>query len=106
MLVQFECKRNIDKNKIEKWEGIIPRITNYGTHCEIRIEARSGIMAVFGKVSRGGFVCLPDHGVGCHIANLNDKYWNIESLLEVLDEVDAITVAEALFALHKILRLY
>jgi len=106
MIVQFECNRKINKDKTEKWTGIIPRITDYGTHFEIRIEARSGIMALFGRASRGGFICLPDHGVGCHIANLNDKYWNIENLLEILDEVEALTVAEALYSLHKVIKLY
>jgi len=106
MLLKFKCKRKIDKNKFENWEGIIPIVINYGTHFEIIIKSKSSIKALFGKTSRGAFICLPDHGIGCNIANLNDKYWNIESLLKVLDEVEALTVAEALFALRKNIQLY
>lgn len=102
MLIKFECKRE-QNNKIERWTGIIPRITNHGNYYEIRIEAHSGIMVIFGKISSGGFACMPDHGVGCHIANLNDRYWNEESLIEVLGEVDGITVAMALYTLRNVI---
>lgn len=98
MLISFKCKRKT-ADGIERWEGIIPRITNHGSHFEFRIESRSGIMTIFGKTSRGGFACMPDFGVGCHIVDLKDKFWNTEKLTAVLGEVDGITVAEALYAL-------
>jgi hypothetical protein len=104
LLITFECARK-NGNKIERWTGIIPRITDHGNHYEIRIESRSGIMVIFGKVTRGGFACMPDHGVGCHLASLNDKYWNTESLVDVLGEIDGITVAEALYSLRNTLNL-
>ena len=98
MLISFECKRKTDSG-IERWKGIIPRITDHGSHLEIRIESRSGIMVVFGRTSRGGFACMPDHDVGCHLSDYKDRFWNTERLTEVLGEVDGITVAEALYAL-------
>lgn len=104
MIIQFECTRKVGR-KTERWTGIIPRITEYGDHYEIRIESHSGFMVLFGKASRGGFACLPDHGIGCHIAGLKDKYWNQESLIAVLGEIDGLTVAEALYALRKVINL-
>jgi len=98
MLISFECIRKTGRKK-EHWNGIIPRIIKHGSHYEIRIESRSGIMLVFGKTSQGGFACAPDFGAGCHLVDLKDKFWNTEKLSEVLGEVDGITVAEALYAL-------
>ncbi len=98
MLISFECKRKTNRG-IESWEGIIPRIVDHGSHVEIRIESRSGIMVIFGKTSQGGFACMPDYDTGCHLSNIRDKFWNTERLTAVLGEIDGITVAQALYAL-------
>ncbi len=98
MIITFQCKRNID-GKIECWDGIIPKFENYGSHFEIRIESRSGIMVLFGGTTQGGFACMPDHDVGCHLSDLRDRFWNAERLTAVLGEVDGITIAEALYVL-------
>lgn len=94
----FECVREID-SKRERWQGIILGLREYASHCEFRIEARSGIMVVIGRTIRGWFACMPDFGAGCHISALDDLFWNTEQLTEVLGEVDGITVASALCAL-------
>lgn len=94
----FDCARKKGK-KIERWKGAILGLREYASHCEFRIESRSGIMVVFGKTVCGGFACMPDFGAGCHLAGLNDKFWNTEKLTEVIGEVDGITVASALYAL-------
>jgi len=98
MLISFDCKMKTD-DKTELWKGVIPGVLNHGSHFEIRIESRSGIMVVFGKTSRGGFACMPDFGAGCHLVDLKDTFWNTEQLTAVLGEVDGITVAQALYAL-------
>lgn len=98
MLVSFECARK-DGRKTERWNGTIPGIVRHGSHYEIRIESRSGIMVVFGGTTRGGFACMPDFGAGCHLVDLKDIFWNTERLAAVLGEVDGITVARALYAL-------
>lgn len=94
----FNCQRKTE-NGIERWQGIIPRFTKRKSYYEIRIEARSGIMVIFGKTSYGYFACMPDFGAGCHLSSLNDRFWNTEQLTEVLGEVDGITVANALYTL-------
>lgn len=82
----FDCARKKGK-KIERWKGAILGLREYASH------------VVFGKTVCGGFACMPDFGAGCHLAGLNDKFWNTEKLTEVLGEVDGITVASALYAL-------
>ena len=88
----FEC---IDKK--EKWKAKILFIKKYGAHYEMRIESRSSLLVLFGKTSLGGFACIPDYSVGCHLVNLKDKFWNTEQLTNVLGKVDGITVATALY---------
>jgi hypothetical protein len=94
----FECVRE-KGHKTERWQGIILGLREYESHCEFRIEARSGIMVVIGKTVCGWFACMPDFGAGCHISELDDICWNTEQLTDVLGEVDGITVASALYAL-------
>lgn len=94
MSISFECV-----NKKERWKGNVRRIINYGSHYEIFIESRSGIMVTFGKTTQGGFACIPDFKAGCYLIDLKDKFWNTEKLCEVLGKVDGITVGEALYTL-------
>jgi hypothetical protein len=102
--MMFECSRQIGR-RLERWAGRILSLQKYGTHYEIRIESRSSITVLFGKTSQGGFACMPDFGAGCHIVSLRDVFWNREKLISVLGKVDGITVAEALFMLHKDIRI-
>jgi hypothetical protein len=97
-MLSFKCQMKTEDG-IERWQGIIPRFVNHGSHYEIRIESRSGIMVVVGKTAQGGFACMPDHDAGCHLSHLKDRFWNTERLIPVLGEVDAITVAQALYTL-------
>jgi hypothetical protein len=46
----------------------------------------------------GGFACLPDYNVCCHLSDLYDKVWNTEKLVGVLGDDAGITVANALYA--------
>ena len=94
----FRCERKINSKK-EVWQGAIIRFQERESYYELRIEARSGIMVLFGKCSRGYFACMPDYDCGCHLSDLKDRFWNTEKLTELLGEVDGITVANALYAL-------
>ncbi|MBU3182506.1 hypothetical protein [Clostridium psychrophilum] len=46
----FECT-NQTKQKKETWTGRVTSIINYGSHYEIKIESRSGIMVLLGKTT-------------------------------------------------------
>lgn len=97
-MVFFECINKSSRQK-ERWKGKITELKIHGSHYEMRIESRSGILVIFGKTTQGGFACMPDFGAGCHLVNLKDKFWNTEKLSKVLGKVDGITVAEALYAI-------
>ncbi len=67
-------------------------IINY----ELKIESRNGFNVVIVKTNSGNFACIPDYDAGCHLSTLNDLFWNSERLREIMNKVDAITVAHAL----------
>ncbi len=85
-------------NKIENWSGMITNLTNFGSHYELKLESRSGFIVVIGKTNYGNFACIPDYDVGCHLSTLKDLFWNSERLCEIMNKVDALTVAHALQA--------
>ena len=94
----FNCEK-ITARKKEKWTGVISSILKKNGYCEIWIKSRSSIMIIFGTTSIGGFACIPDFKVGCHLVNLKDKFWNNEQLVSILGNVDGITVASTLHTL-------
>lgn len=96
--MNFECILKTPTS-VEKWSGLIVNIINHGSHYEMRIESRSGIMVLFGKTRFGYFAYIPDWGAGCHISDYNDLFWNAEQLTNVLGPVDGTTVAFALKAI-------
>lgn len=98
--MNFICKQETE-NGIEKWQGHISNIINHGSHYEIRIESRSGLTVIFGKTSFGNFACLPDFDAGCHLATLDDIFYNTERLSAAINPVDGITIAQALKVLSK-----
>lgn len=104
MLKSFECEIKKGKKK-ENWNGKITSLKNYGSHYEIQIESRSGIMVMYGETSRGMFACMPDFKVGCHLVNLKDRFWNTEKLIRTLGQIDGKTVESALYALSDELEL-
>ncbi|MGH4117879.1 hypothetical protein [Clostridium sp.] len=94
----FQCVNQSKKGK-ETWTGSITSIVNYGSHYEIRIDSRSGILVLIGKTSMGNFACMPDFGAGCHLGTLDDKFYSTEKLSNVLGKIDGITVASALYSI-------
>jgi len=98
MLIKFGCTMKTGK-KTENWSGMITKLTEFGSHYEFKIESRSGFIIVIGKTSYGNFACISDYDVGCHLSTLNDLFCNSERLCEIMNKIDAITVAHALQAI-------
>ena len=87
----FKCSND----RHENWIGRIVSLYGYGNLYEMVIESRSRILVVFGKTKQGRFACMPDFGVGSHLVDLKDEFWNTEMLIRELGPVDGITVASA-----------
>lgn len=84
------------KKDKQTWSGEISSLYNYGSHYEMRIESLSCITVLFSKTSMETFACMPDFSAGCHLAELDDEFYCKQKLLDVINPVDAITVARAL----------
>jgi hypothetical protein len=100
MSMKFKCNTKFGEKK-EEWIGSIKFLKEHKNCYEIFIESRSSIMVILGETSRGKFACMPDFGVGCHLVDLKDTFWNTERLVDVLGKIDGITVASALSCLSK-----
>jgi hypothetical protein len=98
--MKFKCSTKFGKRK-EEWFGFIKSFTIHKNYYELFIESRSSIMLIFGETSRGKFACIPDFGVGCHLVDLSNQFWNEEKLIEILGKIDGSTVAAALNHLAK-----
>jgi hypothetical protein len=96
----FKCIKKSGK-KFESWNGEIKNIKDYGNYYEAIIISRSSLFVVFGITSRGGFLCVPDFNKGCHLVTLSNSFWNKEKLIEILGEVDGLTVFFALYEFSK-----
>ena len=96
----FICTLKTDQ-KLEKWSGKIVDLEDFGSHYQMRIESRSGITVLFGETTFGNFACLPDFSVGCHLATFDDEFYNTEKLVSVLNPIDGVTVARALYVLFE-----
>ncbi len=98
--ITFHCREKIGSN-YEEWDGYVKRIHNYGSHYEIQIESRSGFIFMVGKYINGRFISIPAFGVGCDLAGYSDYFWNNEHLAQLMNPVDAATIAEALRTLSR-----
>lgn len=85
----------------KKWPGRIINFEDYGRYFEIRVESLSSITVIFGKTSLGFFACMPDYEAGCHLIEPKNEAYNREKLTSVMNPIDGITVARALYVLFK-----
>lgn len=61
---------------------------------------------IFGSQINGRFLCIPDWQFGCELAQLSDKSWNLNSILEKdsrLDYEDATAITWALDMVSKMI---
>lgn len=98
--ISFNCSELIG-TAIQKWDGYVNAVHDYGSHYEIQIESRSGFSFIVGKCMSGNFISIPLLSVGCHLSHFSDYFWNNENLARIINPIDAATVAEALRLLSK-----
>ena len=87
----------------EPWHGWVePLGSLHSDVTQLNIESRSAFFAIVGNTDFGHFICLPDWGIGSHLADYADLFSNKEKLIELLGPVDGVTVACALKAAHRV----
>ncbi|MBU3090411.1 hypothetical protein KPL42_18245 [Clostridium gasigenes] len=93
--MKFECSRLLG-NKKETWIGEITSCTTYKNSMDIYVQSRSSFHIIIGKSKYGNYVCVPNFNSGCYLSTLDDIFWNTEKLVNLIGEVDGITVAKAI----------
>ena len=99
----YSCSRRSDAGE-SSWESEI-RILDYMLETfECRINGRgSSYHAIIGRYMNGYFICIPALGICSDLADYSDTFWNTERLEEYLPPVDAVTVADGISTLKRVL---
>ncbi|HOA82030.1 MAG TPA: hypothetical protein PKK61_13360 [Defluviitaleaceae bacterium] len=96
----FKCRIKLG-NRTEEWDGYVKKISDYGSHYEIHVQSRSGIVFMVGDYINGRFISVPAYGVGCDLGHYDDYFWNHESLSRYMNIIDSATICQALYSLYQ-----
>ena len=100
--MEYTCIYDLGKQK-QKWPGTLRLLHTNGQSYEVEITGRGTFFHVIsGHHSYGNYICIPNHNVGCELADYSDVFWNWEQLAKHLRRVDAVTVACALTHLREL----
>lgn len=91
----FDCSRSLN-GTIDQWKGRIEYYNKRYKQLEMYICSRSSIHIIIGVSEYGHYICIPNFNAGCYLSNFDDVFWNSEKLIDVIGEVDGITVAKAI----------
>lgn len=94
-MIKFNCTYPIDKIS-ETWKGYISRLVYYGSHYEMRILGKVDISVILGNTSSGYFLYLLEYETGFNIQSPTRIDDNASTMMTLLDDVDAVTVAYAI----------
>lgn len=75
---------------------------------EMKVETRGfSFHLIFGKQVNGMFLCIPNWNVGCDLASLSDRCWNMNSIMEAgrFDYEKSIAIVWALSSIGDLLKL-
>lgn len=99
----YKCTLKEDGRAVS-WMASIDtlRMTASGQY-EAEINGRGTYFHVIaGQHKYGGFLCMPNHNIGCELADFSDIRWTIGRLcMHPIRKVDAVTVATGISHLEK-----
>lgn len=99
----YQCRMEEDGH-IVSWTASIDtiRMTAPGQY-EAEINGRGTYFHVIaGRHKYGNFLCIPNHSIGCELADFSDLFWTMERIcMHPIRKVDAVTVATGISHLQK-----
>lgn len=99
----YKCTMEED-GRMVSWTASIDtlRMTASGQY-EAEINGRGTYFHVIaGRHKYGRFLCIPNHDIGCELADFSDIRWTVERLsMHPIGKVDAVTVAAGISHLEK-----
>lgn len=99
---KFNCRHTYEDGVRKDWEGNFRIIERTGRTVEAEILGRgSSFTILVGQSSVGNYLCIPMLSVGCPLADWCDRFWNLEHLIPLMNETDAVTVVFGIEAMMK-----
>lgn len=97
----FQCNEShICGNKT--WSGTIRLLCHTATYYEAVAEARGTCFyLIAGSYQNGNYLCVPNHRIGCDLAQYTDLFWNREQISRFLNPVDTESLVCAVSQLPK-----
>ena len=97
-MIKFDCKYHFEGDRYEKtWQCAISRLTYFGSHLEIVVQANEPTTVVVGNTSSGFFVFFKSHYTGVDLSSLFDIDRTVPQISSVcFDERKAASVAFAI----------
>lgn len=99
----YPCRGCID-GRTESWTGSVRPLSPSG-HTEFEIRSRGSVFhLVIGRHSRSDYVYIPTLAIAVDISHLDDRFWNMEQLLQNypgMSPVDAVSIVDALAAIKE-----
>ncbi len=71
---------------------------------QLNLQSRRGTYfhVIIGHHKYGNFLCMPNHNIGCELADFSDVRWTIGRLsMRPIRKVDAVTVATGISHMEK-----
>lgn len=99
----YVCKSCLDDN-YESWIGTICPLMPFDC-TEYEVSARGSCFhLIIGKHQYSRYIYIPTWNIAMDISYLDDRFWNLEHLMQSypeLSQVDAVSIVEALVAIKK-----
>lgn len=93
--------------KPKQWQGEIKAMRLGVNFVELEIDSRGSYFHILvGRHRYGNFICIPNWNIGTEIAEMTDRFWNLERITNYypkLHKVDAISIVDGLVAVGSIL---
>ena len=81
----------------QSWQVHIRVLSIHDELYDLMISGRGhSFHAIVGTHAYGGFLCIPNFGIGCELAYFSDTFWNHESISRYLHPLEAATLVAAI----------
>lgn len=95
---EFKCSHVYGDKKKKTWKvGWDTLHENAGRHELLVCAKGSEYRVVLGVCTTGLYMCIPTMDVGCGLSHPSDIPWNISKIASVLNETDAVSIANVIY---------
>ena len=94
----FQCSHIYNDGKKKTWKVNWDILSEETGRQELLVCARgSQYHVVLGTCTTGQYMCIPAIDIGCGLSHSSDRQWNIWKIASVLNETDAVSIANVIY---------